>query len=115
MAFNSALTEIDSNVLVETEHLGSNNAIIVTRDGVVLVDSPHRPTDAMRWRRIVESCGKVAYLMKSMSWYESKIGRSIHEKPGWNPVHQTMFFTSRTRPSSSTGRPSRTAVTRGPR
>jgi len=34
MPVNSALTEIDSNVLVETEHLGSNNAIIVTRDGV---------------------------------------------------------------------------------
>ena len=65
MAFNSALTEIDSNVLVETEHLGSNNAIIVTRDGVVLVDSPHRPTDAMRWRRIVEGCGKVAYLINT--------------------------------------------------
>jgi len=65
MPVNSALTEIDSNVLVETEHLGSNNAIIVTRDGVVLVDSPHRPSDAIRWRRTVECCGKVAYLINT--------------------------------------------------
>ena len=65
MPANSALTEIDSNVLVETEHLGSNNAIIVTRDGVVLIDSPHRPSDAIRWRRKVECCGKVAYLINT--------------------------------------------------
>lgn len=65
MLVNSALTEIDGNILVETEHLGSNNAIICTRAGVVLVDSPHRPSDAVRWRRKVESCGKVAYLINT--------------------------------------------------
>ncbi len=65
MLVNSGLTEIDGNILVETEHLGSNNSIICTRDGVVLVDSPHRPSDAIRWRRTVESCGKVAYLINT--------------------------------------------------
>jgi len=65
MLVNSGLTEIDGNILVETEHLGSNNSIICTRDGVVLVDSPHRPSDAIRWRRKVESCGKVAYLINT--------------------------------------------------
>lgn len=65
MLVSSGLTEIDSNVFVETEHLGSNNSIICTREGVVLVDSPHRPSDAIRWRRKVESCGKVAYLINT--------------------------------------------------
>ena len=39
-------------------------------------------------------------------------GRSIQEKPGSNPVHQMTLATSRTRPSSSSGSPSRTPATR---
>src|SRR6266511_2682527 len=45
----------------------------------------------------------------------SKTGRSIHEKSGRNPVHQMTLPTSRTRSSSSMGRPSRTPTTRGTR
>jgi cyclase len=55
--------EIDDNIFVETEKLGSNNAIIATPDGLVLVDTPHRPSDAIRWRRLVESMGRVEYLI----------------------------------------------------
>ena len=45
----------------------------------------------------------------------SKTGRSIHEKSGAKPVHQITFATSRTCPSSSTGRPSRTPPSVGTR
>ena len=44
-----------------------------------------------------------------------KTGSSIQEKPGWNPVHQMTLATSRTRPSASSGRPSRTPITRATR
>jgi len=59
------MRELDANVLVETEYLGSNNSIVCTRDGLVLIDAPHRPTDAMRWRRIVQSCGDARYLINT--------------------------------------------------
>ena len=59
------MIEIDKNILVETEHLGSNNSIITTPEGVVLIDSPHRPSDAIRWRRTAESCGEVVYLFNT--------------------------------------------------
>lgn len=59
------MIEIDKNIIVETEHLGSNNSIIVTRDGVVLIDAPHRPSDAIRWRRTAQSCGNVVYLFNT--------------------------------------------------
>ena len=45
----------------------------------------------------------------------SKTGRSIHAKSDSNPVHQTTFATSRTRPSSSTGSPSCTPAVLGTR
>lgn len=59
------MRELDGNVLVETDYLGSNNAIVCTPEGLVLIDAPHRPTDAMRWRRIAESCGETRYLINT--------------------------------------------------
>ena len=44
-----------------------------------------------------------------------KTGRSIHGKPGWYPVHQTMFLASSERSPASRGWPSRTPVTLGTR
>jgi len=60
-----AIKEIAPGVFVETEHLGSNNSIVATRDGLVLIDLPHRPTDAMRWRRTAQSMGEVAYIINT--------------------------------------------------
>ena len=44
-----------------------------------------------------------------------KIGKSIHENPGVNPVHQMTFVTSSVRPSASSGFPLRTPTTFGTR
>lgn len=60
-----ALQEITHGVFVETEHLGSNNSIVSTREGLVLIDAPHRPTDAMRWRRTAAAMGDVAFLINT--------------------------------------------------
>lgn len=68
------MIEIDTNILVETEHLGSNNSIVSTPAGLVLVDSPHRPTDAIRWRRRVESCGEAVYLINTDHHPDHTIG-----------------------------------------
>jgi cyclase len=68
------MIEIDKNIIVETEHLGSNNSIICTREGVVLIDSPHRPSDAIRWRRTAESCGHVVYLLNTDHHIDHTLG-----------------------------------------
>lgn len=60
-----AVQEIAPGVFVETEHLGSNNSIVSTRDGLVLIDCPHRPTDAMRWRRTALAMGDIAYIINT--------------------------------------------------
>ena len=65
---------IDSNILVETEYLGSNNSIVCTREGNVLIDSPHRPTDAMRWRQIAEGCGETIFLINTDHHPDHTIG-----------------------------------------
>jgi cyclase len=34
-------------------------------DGVVLIDAPHRPSDAIKWRRVAESNGPIRYLINT--------------------------------------------------
>jgi cyclase len=57
--------KIDDNILVETAYQGSNNSIVRTRDGLVLIDSPLRPSDAVIWSRIVDGYGPVRYLINT--------------------------------------------------
>jgi cyclase len=59
------MIKIDDNILVETAYQGSNNSIVRTRDGLVLVDSPLRPSDAVAWSHIVDSYGPVRYLINT--------------------------------------------------
>lgn len=56
---------LDDNVLVETGHQGSNNAIIRAPGGLVLIDAPMRPSDALRWRKLVARHGRVLWLVNT--------------------------------------------------
>ncbi len=59
------MQQISDNVFTITESLGSNNSMVVTSEGIVLIDSPHKPTDAVAWRRQVEEKGRVRYLINT--------------------------------------------------
>ena len=74
------IEEIADGVHVETAHLGSNNAILVTDDGVVLIDAPHRPTDAVAWRRRAEQLGGIRYLIQTDHHIDHTMGS--HFVPG---------------------------------
>jgi len=56
---------VDDNIVVETTYQGSNNAIVRTGDGLVLIDSPFRPTDAAAWRQIVGRYGAARYIIST--------------------------------------------------
>ena len=57
------MQEIRDGIYVETATRGSNNVIVDTGDGLVLVDAPHRPSDAVRWAEVVRGLGEVRYLI----------------------------------------------------
>jgi glyoxylase-like metal-dependent hydrolase (beta-lactamase superfamily II) len=71
------MEQITSNVYVETGNLGSNDSIIVTDQGTVLVDAPHKPTDAARWRDIVNSFGEVSYLVHTDHHIDHTLGNFL--------------------------------------
>jgi cyclase len=55
--------KLTANVYVETRYPGANVGYVTTDDGIVMVESPYRPTDAVEWRREIESKGPLRYLI----------------------------------------------------
>jgi cyclase len=59
------MQQVTKNVFVETGFRGCNPGFVVTSSGLVLVDSPHRPTDGMKYKKALEKHGSVKYLINT--------------------------------------------------
>lgn len=59
------MRQITQNVYVEEKLVACNLGLITTSKGVVLVDSPMRPTDTVKWRDEVTQKGEVQYLINT--------------------------------------------------
>jgi len=55
------MQEIADGVFAETGYYGCNVSCIRTDEGVALVDTPQRPSDAVDWRKRVEALGPIRY------------------------------------------------------
>jgi glyoxylase-like metal-dependent hydrolase (beta-lactamase superfamily II) len=71
------LQQISPSIHVETERLGSNNGIIVSAGRVVLVDTPHRPTDAKHWATVVAGFGEVDHIIHTDHHPDHTIGNAF--------------------------------------
>jgi cyclase len=57
--------QLTSNVYVETRFHGANVGYITTNEGVVMVETPYRPTDAVAWRKEIGGKGPLRYLIQT--------------------------------------------------
>ena len=55
--------QLTTNVYVETRFLGANVGYVTTEDGVVMIDTPQRPIDAVTWLKEIEAKGLIRYLV----------------------------------------------------
>ncbi len=58
------MKQLTANVFVETGKPGCNHSFVVTKEGVVCIDTPYRPTDAVAWRDEVKKHGEVRYVIQ---------------------------------------------------
>jgi cyclase len=65
---------VSRSVHVEVENLGSNNSIITGTDGLVLIDTPHRPTDAIQWAKTAAGFGPTRYVVNTDHHPDHTIG-----------------------------------------
>ncbi len=59
------MQKIADNVYAETGFRGCNPGFVVTREGVVMIDTPQLPKDAVKWRDEVAKHGPVRYLINT--------------------------------------------------
>jgi len=59
------MQKITDNVYAETGFRGCNPGFVITTEGVVMIDTPQLPTDAIRWRDEIAKHGSVRYLINT--------------------------------------------------
>jgi cyclase len=59
------MQKITNNVYVETGFQGCNTGFVVTKEGVVMIDTPQMPSDALKWRDEIKKHGEVRYLINT--------------------------------------------------
>ncbi len=59
------MQKITNNIYVETSFRGCNPGFVVTKEGVVMIDTPQIPTDAIKWRDEIAKHGQVCYLINT--------------------------------------------------
>jgi cyclase len=59
------MEKVTENVYAELGFNGCNVSFVVTKQGVVMVDTPQIPSEAIQWRDEIEKHGPVRYLINS--------------------------------------------------
>lgn len=59
------MQQLTKNVFVETGVRGCNHGFVTTSDGIVMIDTPQKPTDAIQWREEIARHGSVRYLFNT--------------------------------------------------
>lgn len=59
------MQKISNNVYVETGFRGCNPGFVVTNEGVVMIDTPQFPSDAVKWRDEISKYGEVIYIINT--------------------------------------------------
>ena len=59
------MKQLSANVFVETGLRGANHGFVITSEGIVLIDTPHKPSDAIRLRAEIERRGQLRYIINT--------------------------------------------------
>ena len=75
------MKQVTSNVWVETEARGCNFGFVITTDGIVMIDSPHKPTTAMWLKSEIEKRGLLRYIINTEPHGDHWTGNAFFDAP----------------------------------
>jgi cyclase len=75
------MQQLTSNVFVETGLKGANHGIVVTSDGIVLIDTPHKPSDALRLKAEIVRRGRLRYIINTEPHGDHWTGNAFFDAP----------------------------------
>ncbi len=75
------MKQLTSNVFVETEIRGCNHGFVTTSDGVVLIDTPHKPSDAIKLKAEIQNRGPLRYIINTEPHGDHWTGNAYFDAP----------------------------------
>ena len=75
------MEQLSSNVFVETQVRGCNFGYVTTSDGIVMIDSPQKPSDAMKLKAEIEKKGQLRYIINTEPHGDHWTGNAFFDAP----------------------------------
>lgn len=75
------MQQLSSNVFVDTQVKGCNFGFVTTSDGIVMIDSPHKPTDAMKLKAEIARHGQLRYIINTEPHGDHWTGNAFFQVP----------------------------------
>src|SRR4026207_297104 len=76
------MQQLTRNVFVETGIRGCNHGFVTTNDGIVMIDSPHKPSDALKLKtEIARRGGNLRYIIKPEPHGDHWTGNAFFDVP----------------------------------
>ncbi len=75
------MQQLTSNVFVETQVRGCNFGFVTTSDGIVMIDSPHKPSTAMWLKAEIEKRGQLRYIINTEPHGDHWTGNAYFDAP----------------------------------
>src|SRR5687768_1615862 len=70
-----------TNVYAETALRGCNHGFVTTSDGIVMIDSPHKPSDALKLKADIERRGLLRYIINTEPHGDHWTGNAYFDVP----------------------------------
>jgi cyclase len=76
------MEQLTSNLFVETGIRGCNHGFVTTSDGIVMIDSPHKPSDALKLKaEIARRGGRLRYIINTEPHGDHWTGNAFFDVP----------------------------------
>jgi len=85
------MEKVTNNIFTETKLRGCNPSYVVTRDGVVVIDTPQLPTRAVAMRAEAESHGPIRYIVNTEHHVDHIFGNYYFKGAGTVVNHQGVY------------------------
>lgn len=75
------MQQLTANVYAETGLRGCNHGFVTTSDGIVMIDSPHKPSDALKLKAEIERRGHLRYIINTEPHGDHWTGNAFFDVP----------------------------------
>ena len=75
------MEQLTSSVFAETQIRGCNHGFVVTSEGVVMIDSPHKPSDALKLKAEIAKHGELRYIINTEPHGDHWTGNAYFDAP----------------------------------